>query len=149
VEDADQFGLFQLYNRALPIDARQALAVTFDEWQAVQERRWLARGGRELVACDRGGIRASLQQSHGQFTLLVEPGCDDAAAALHAAAAAHLDGVEQVLALQPVCAGTPAALLQAQGYRPEREYVLLARRTARLLAEPIRSAAGRTVPTRG
>jgi hypothetical protein len=149
-EEADQFALFQLYNRALPIDARQALAVTFEEWQAAQERRWLTRGGRELVAYDGGRIRAWLQVSpHGQLTLLVEPGHEGTAEALHGAAAARLEGVERALALQPVCAGTPSALLRANGYQAEGEYVLLARRTARLLAEPVAHAAGRTVPTRG
>ncbi len=62
-EKADRFALFQLYNRALPIGSRQAIAMTFEEWRAVQERRWLGRGGRELVACEGDKIRAVLQLS--------------------------------------------------------------------------------------
>jgi hypothetical protein len=150
VEEADQFALFQLYNRALPIDTRQALAVTFEEWQAVQERRWLARGCHELVAYEDGQLRASVQAAtSGQLSLLVEPGRELAGASLLASVHARLDEARPVLALQPMCAGTPAALLAAHGYRPAEEYVLLARRTAALLAEPVRKAAGRTVPTRG
>jgi hypothetical protein len=149
-EEADQFALFQLYNRALPIAARQALAVTFEEWQAVQERRWLARGGHEQVAYEGGRLRAMLQVSPGgQLTLLVEPGFEDGAERLYAAAAEHLTGASRVIALQPMCAGTPGSLLSARGYRPADEYVLLARRTTRLLTEAVRSTAGRTVPTRG
>jgi hypothetical protein len=150
VEEADQFALFQLYNRALPIDARQALAVTFEEWQAVQERRWLARGCHELVAYEDGHLRAALQAaSSGQLSRLVEPGYEQAAASLLASAHDRLEGTRPVLALQPMCAGTPDALLAARGYRPAEEYLLLARRTAALLADPIRQTAGRTVPTRG
>ena len=118
VEDSDTFALFQLYNRALPIDARQALAVTFEEWRSAQERRWLGRGARELVACEGDRIRGVLQASSGgQFTLLVEPGFEAAGSSLYAAAASQLEGAERLLALQPVCAGTPASMLRAHGYQ--------------------------------
>lgn len=149
LEDSDAFALFQLYNRALPIESRQALAVTFEEWQSAQERRWLGRGGRELVACEGGRIRGTLQSSSGgQFTALVEPGFEVAAAGLYAAAAPHFDEVERLLALQPVCAGTPEATLRAYGYQPGDQFVLLSKRMTRPLMEAI-PAAGRTVPTRG
>lgn len=149
-EKADRFALFQLYNRALPIGSRQAIAMTFEEWRAVQERRWLGRGGRELVACEGDKIRAVLQLSPGgQFTLLVEPGAAASAEALYTASRAYFEDAERVLALQPACAGTPAALLRSHGYQLGDEYVLLARRTTRPVMEAIPHAAGRTVPTRG
>jgi hypothetical protein len=150
VNDADAFALFQLFNRALPIDSRQALAVTFEEWQSAQERRWLGRGGRELVAFEGGRIRAALQvSSGGQFTMLVEPGSEAAAAGLFAAATAHLGRLEHPLALQPECAGTPVATLRSFGYQPGDQFVLLTRRMNRPLMEAIPKTAGRTVPTRG
>ena len=149
-EKSDLFALFQLYNRVLPIGSRQALAMTFEEWQAVQERRWLGRAGREFVACEDGDVRGALRVAPGaQFTLLVAPGFEAGAAALHAAASAYLEGAERVLALQPMCAGTPASLLRARDYRLGGEYMLLARRLMRPVTDAIPSAAGRTVPTRG
>lgn len=150
VEDSDAFALFQLYNRALPIESRQAFAVTFEEWQSVQERRWLGRGGRELVACEGGQVRGTLQASSGgQFTMLIEPGFEAAATGLYAAAATQFEESERLLALQPACAGTPASMLQAYGYQPGDQFVLLSKRMTRPLMEAIPAAAGRTVPTRG
>jgi hypothetical protein len=149
VEEQDAFALFQLYNRALPIDCRQALAVTFEEWQAVQERRWLGRGAHELVAFEDDHARAALSTSgNGQLSLLAEPSADTAAGALLAAAAGHLEGA-RTLALLPQTAATPHALLRASGLAPGEEYVLLAQRTASPLREALPSTAGRTVPTRG
>lgn len=149
-EESDAFSLFQLYNRALPIDARQALAMTFEEWQAAQERRWLGRGHRELVACEGGSVRGVIQASTGgQFTVLVEPGFERAAEVLYAEAATHFERTERLLALQPACAGTPTSMLRAQGYQPGEEFVLLAKRMTRPLLEAVPSTAGRTVPTRG
>jgi hypothetical protein len=150
VDESDAFALFQLYNRALPIDARQALAVTFEEWQAAQERRWLARGSSELVACEGDRVRGVLQASPGgQFSLLVEPGFDAAAAALYQAAASHLESAERLLALQPSCVGTPVSVLRGLGYEPVEEFVLLSKRMVRPLMDAIPATAGRTVPTRG
>jgi hypothetical protein len=149
VQDSDAFSLFQLYSRTLPIDARQALAMTFEEWQAAQERRWIGRGGRELVACQDGKVRGVIQaSSSGQFTVLVEPGFEAAAAGLYTAATAHVDGAAR-LALQPSCNGTPASMLRSHGFEPGDEFLLLSKRMARPLMEVIPNAAGRTVPTRG
>jgi hypothetical protein len=149
VEEQDAFALFQLYNRALPIDCRQALAVTFEEWQAVQERRWLGRGAHELVALEEDHARAALSMSgNGQLSLLAEPDADHAAGALLSAAAAHLEGA-RVLALLSQTPATPHALLRDSGLAPGEEYVLLTQRTASPIREALPSTAGRTVPTRG
>jgi hypothetical protein len=150
-EDEDAFALFQLYNRAWPINARQALAVTFEEWQAVQERRWIGRGGLELVACDGAGrLRGTLQASSaGQFTLLVDPDVGAAGDALYAAALEHFEEAERPLALQPACLGTPTSCLRARGYEPADSYIRLSRRMAIPLLDTMSAVAGRTVPTRG
>lgn len=150
VDESDLHGLFQLYSRALPVQARQALGMTFDEWQAARERRWLGRGAREFVAHEDGRVRAALQASpHGQLTLLVEPGYERHAEGLYAAAIETLEDAERVLALQPACLGSPAPLFRDLGYEPRERYVLLAKRLARPIFEALPSAAGRTVPTRG
>ena len=72
----DALALFQLYNRALPVDGRQALALTLEEWQDIQERRWLGRGSREYVALDGSRVCAALRLAPGgevgQFDLLAD-----------------------------------------------------------------------------
>lgn len=150
VDESDLHGLFQLYSRALPVQARQSLGMTFDEWRAVQERRWLGRGAREFVAVEEGRARAVLHASpHGQLTVLVEPGYERCAEGPYAAVMATIDDAERVLALQPACPGTPAGFLRDLGYEPRERYVLLAKRLVRPIIEAIPSVPGRTVPTRG
>lgn len=149
-EEADAHALFQLHNRALPIGARQAIAMTFEEWEAVDDRRWAGRGSLSYVAVDDGRVRGALRLEGEQFTLLVEPGAEETARALLHVATPHLLHCDRVLALLPDCAATPAGLLRARGFEPGDEYVLLALRTASLVrdAVPVR-AARRVVPTRG
>lgn len=150
IEEADLHALFQLYNRAFPVGARQALGMTIEEWQAVQERRWLGRGAAEFLVSADGRARGALQASvHGQLTVIAEPGHESCSAGLYAAAARTLEDAERVLALEPVCPGTPAAFLRELGFEPQERYVLLTKRLARPIFEAIPSAAGRTVPTRG
>lgn len=142
--EADAYARFQLYSRVLPVDARSALGMTFEEWAAAQERRWAGRGAREYLACEGGQVRGALQVGARQFALLVEPGCDASAEALLCAATARLPG-GCALALLPECAGTPVAALRAHGFEPGEAYTLLALRTA----QPVRARAGRVVATRG
>ncbi len=147
--ERDGLALFQLFNRALPVNARAALALTLEEWEAVQERRWLGRGARELVAEVGGEVRALVRAApRGQLLLLAEPGADAAAQALLAAVAPLFARVKRVTALLPDCASTPGALLEAHGLTPDAEFLLLVQRTARPI--PVRAARQRrVVPTRG
>ena len=152
----DAMALFQLHNRALPVGTRQAVAMTFEEWQVVQDRRWTGRGAREDVAIQDGRVQGTLlvsaaQGDHGgQITLLVEPQADEVARALLRAAAPRLRTCEHVLALLPECASTPVGVLRSLGFEAGEEYLLLAARTAAIArdAMPVRAARA-VVPTRG
>ena len=152
VEDADAFSLFQLYNRVVPMDGRRALAATFEEWQAVQDRRWLGRGAREFVAERDGRICAALALGHGgeraQFSLLAGLDAEESVAALLAEAARHLGNGEHVLALVPDGA-VPTPLFEAHGLRPQAGYVSLVQRTTRPILEALPAAAGQAVPSGG
>lgn len=73
-EDADLMGRFQLYCRAMPGAAREAMAMTVEEWQATQEARWLDRSGETLVAERQGRIVGAVRIARtGQFSLSVDP----------------------------------------------------------------------------
>lgn len=152
--DGDAFALFQLTNRALPFDARQALAMTLDEWEGVQDRRWLARNAREWVAEEGGRITASLRLSLtnevAQFDLMAAGESLRGAEALLATAAAQIHDREQVLALVPRAVAPLERLLRDHGLEPRADYALVSKRTAKpvLAQEPARARRG-VVVSRG
>lgn len=133
--DGDGFALFQLYNRALPFEARQALAITLEEWEGVQDRRWLARNAREWVAEEDGRITASLRLSLtnkvAQFDLLAAGDSLRGAAALLATAATQISDREQVFALVPRAIAPLEGLLRDHGLEPRADYALVSRRPAK------------------
>src|SRR6185295_13180725 len=55
---SDDYPGFRLYSAAVPEIQRRVEAVTFGEWHAAQERRWLKNGGVELVQHRDGRISA-------------------------------------------------------------------------------------------
>jgi hypothetical protein len=151
VSAADAFLEFQVYSRTLPADARRVLGMTFDEWSAVQERRWAGRGGRDYLAFEGDQPRGSLRAGSGQFAMLADPEGEEAAEALLRTAEAHLEGADQVFALLPECAA-PVEALREHGFEPHSAYVLLALRTTAPVRDEAREtvrARGSVVPTRG
>ena len=72
---SDTHARFQLYSRAYPVTAREALAMTQDEWLGVEDTRWVDRGAPpSLVEEVDGQVRACLRaSSRGQFALLADP----------------------------------------------------------------------------
>jgi hypothetical protein len=157
--DSDEFGRFQLFNRALPIDARQAIAMTVEEWRATRERRWLGRGSSEWVALaeDRvvGVLRLNPSGEVAQLDLMFDPNADGARGALLEAAARVLAGANgasearEVLAVVPASTPAMGAALGERGFRREAEYALLCYRTQRVATERRAVPAGMAVPTGG
>ena len=118
----------------MPIDGRQALAVTLEQWQAVRDRRWLGRGSFELVALDGDRAVASLLATTRDGVALLDLLADaDGAAGLALLldrAAGALAGAERVIALAPAAAGPLERLLRERGLEPGAQYIQLCRRTA-------------------
>lgn len=141
----DAFALFQLYHRALPIDCRQALAPTLEEWRATQERRWLGRGGHECVASEgeriSARLRLTLSGGVGQLDLLTDHAGAGAGAALLDVAEDLFACSEQALALVPTSAAPVERLLRERGLEPRAEYALLSKRTAQAVPERARAPA--------
>ncbi|MEZ4501861.1 MAG: hypothetical protein R3C39_04510 [Dehalococcoidia bacterium] len=155
--EADDLGRFQLFNRTLPLEARQAVAATLEEWRRTRERRWLGRGSSEWVALHEGGVVGALALSPGEPSQLeVEIEVDGQSAAsvggaLLNVAAQSLEGRDAERgALAVVGAMSPAtSLLEARGFELDAEYVLLCHRTTRQAVERRRVPAGMAVPTSG
>ncbi len=154
-EERDDMARFHLFNQMLPLDAREAMALTLEEWLATRERRWLQRGGLEWVAVadDRvvGALQLSSSRSSPQLDIVVSGGRDDAADALLEQAAQVLGerrGTRLVLAVASSGGGAERALGQ-RGLERRDEFGLLCLRLARPVRAAQRASAGLVVPTRG
>ena len=78
-EETDLTSRFHLYCRAMPVTAREAMAMTVEEWQATQDSRWLDRSGETLLAERNGRIAAAMRVArNGQFSLAVDPDAPEA-----------------------------------------------------------------------
>lgn len=139
---ADAHAIFQVYSRTWPVAARQALAMTLDEWTAVQEQHWLERGA--TFVAEQGGHLCGFAQTSrtGQFTLTVTPGAPAAADALLAAVATRLADAERHVSLVAACGSEEAAALRRAGLGPERSFALLCKRIARPVREEAYARAG-------
>ena len=150
--DGDAFELFQLFNRALPFNARQAMAITLAEWEGVQDRRWLTRNAREWVAEEHGRITASLRLSLtnelAQFDLMADGESLRGAQALLATAATQISDREQVLTLAPRAIAPLESLLRDHGLTPQGDYTLVSKRTAQPVVATVQ-AHRRVVVSRG
>ncbi len=131
---ADAHDLYRLHGRALPVEARRAIAMTLDEWLATREVRWLGRRRVSLLAAAEdgspaGAARIALAGGRARLEIVAAPEDGGAARALLAAAAPLCAGARDVLALAPEGVGGEA--LRAAGFAPDEGYALLARRLPR------------------
>jgi hypothetical protein len=133
---ADAFGIYQLYNAVTPANVRAIEGATFREWQAAREP-W---GGNpsDLVLEEEGIITGWLRLLPGnesRFSLLIHPQRRDAEAFLETALA-RLKGSRPVLCLAPSRGDSLSRLLRRLAFFPVEDYVVMAKRTARLAEEP-------------
>jgi hypothetical protein len=145
--DADSYARFQIYSRTLPVTAREALAMTVDEWRAVQDFRWVERGG--VVLCaerDSRVVAVSRASRAGQFTLAVEAGAEAAGAALLRAVATHQASAEDHFALVTTGSGAED-VLRAAAFAPGAEYAVFCLRISQPVREESFARAG--VPITG
>ena len=159
VEVADMSDLFRLYNRAVPVAARQALAMTMEEWCALEERRWIGRRGERWLAEVEGRVVALLyingQGSSGQLELLCDPSvyvAGDGAindrevpgrvggAALLAYAADATTRCDRVVSLVPKASSVVEDLLRDHGLAPSGDLQRFALRTRQRVVDPARQS---------
>ena len=138
---ADSYPLFRLYTACTPEPVRRHEAVTFAEWQAGMERRWL-RNSVHLVSERNGAIEAQVRASRLAqgvlFDLMLCPNTAADASGMMAAALRSLDGGTQgpMLALVPATSEGLARRLEDAGFRVVGAYTSLVHRTARPFALP-------------
>ncbi len=137
---SDNYPLFRLYCQATPEPTRRLEAVTFAEWHAAQERRWL-KNGLQLILERDGQLQASVRAARLPQGLLLDlmlssDVTPDAAGIVNTACAASESGSANVLVLVPEAAEGVARRLVEAGFTPQQTFVSLLRRTARPLALP-------------
>lgn len=145
-EKEDLHGVFQLYNRAVPANVRAIEGATFREWQAALEP-W---GGRpqEYVLEEDGAITAWLRVLPGPAARIavVKSSRTVPAEELVRAGLSRLPPYESVLCLTAEYETDMAAALEDLGFKAEGEYVVMAKRLARVARELVPERAGTAVP---
>ncbi|MGE3857878.1 MAG: hypothetical protein AB7G21_13055 [Dehalococcoidia bacterium] len=141
----DAFASFQVYCRSLPVAARQAMAMTVDEWNATRDRHWQERSDGALLVEAQGRVvgTARTARGSGQFTLVVEPEADVATDVLLAAIARRLGEAERHMALVAASGVTEDAALRRAGLDCEpTAYALFCKRLMHPVREETYARAG-------
>lgn len=141
-EDADRYPRFQLYSRAYPVTAREALAMTLEEWEALEDHRWVDRGAPPtLVEESEGRIRACLRaSSRSQFELMSDPEAPGAGTALLQELRRRRPEAEDAYGL--VVSGSAAEeSARRAGLQPAGTYALFCLRVSQPIREEVREGA--------
>jgi hypothetical protein len=140
---SDDYPGFRLYSASVPEIQRRLEAVTFGEWHAAQERRWLKHGGVELVQHRDGRLSAWASAARLPWGRLVCLTADQDAAreadVIVAAAASRVDNGVPLHVLVSHDDETVARRLEEAGFAARREFVDMVRRTTVLKALPVRA----------
>ena len=139
---ADSYPLFRLYTASTPESVRRHEAVTYAEWQAGMEKRWL-RNGVQMVQEQEGRltglVRASRLAQGVLCDLTLSPDAVPDAVGLMAAASRAIDGggdAGPLLALVPSQDEGVARRLEDAGFHVAGEFISLVHRTTRPLSLP-------------
>lgn len=148
----DAFALYRLYNAAVPEPVRRIEAPTFQQWQAIAERRTIGRTSQNLVVRRAGDpiahIRSSRERCLAKIDLLVHPSVSAELPALISLACTTAGSQRPLFCLVPTYAETVTTNLERLCFGLEGEYVLLVKRTALPLPalEPIKAHRARPQP---
>lgn len=139
---SDDYPGFRLYTATVPEAQRRVEAVTFGEWHAAQERRWLKHGV-ELVQHREGSLSAWAGAARLPWGRLVCLTADKDAAreaeVIVAAAASRVENGAPLHVLVSQDDETVARRLEEAGFVARREFVDMVRRTTVLKALPARA----------
>ena len=142
---ADDYGLFRLYNASTPAETRFAIGVTFDQWASSRERtRWR---GREFVYEREGQLRGSVKAIQrfrsGQLLIGIHPDDESSLGALVEYGLARLSWVSTVFCVVPDYQVTLQRLLPLRGFEPVSGYVTL----VKSMVTPVRTQKARRAAT--
>ena len=131
----DDYGLFRLYNAAVPPGVRRLAGVTFDQWRDSRERgpgrtrEYVLEGEHGLA----GWLRVGRRGANGWLQAMAAPAAAaqrDATAPLAAFGLDRLAGARQARALVAEYQPDLVSALTDMGFAPGPEYVVCIRTTA-------------------
>ncbi len=136
----DEYGVFRLYNAAVPPVVRRLAGVTFGQWRDSRERgpgrarEYVLEGDRALE----GWLRVGRKGANGWMQAMLAPASMDAAATLAVFGLERLAGARSIVALVAEYQADLRRALGELGLAPGAEYVVC----IRTMASSVRLAAG-------
>ena len=136
----DEYGMFRLYNAAIPPDVRRLAGVTFDQWRdsrergAGREREYVLEGEHGLD----GWLKVGRRGADGWMQAMLAPGSEGAAVALAASGLGRLAGARSVCALVVESQPDWGRALGELGMAAEADFVVC----VRTMASTVRLAGG-------
>lgn len=135
---SDDHALFRLYNAATPVSVRQLCGMTLDHWAASRERpRGRARERVFDADAEVKGIVRTAAPRRGAAILDVELHPDYIALApdIVKSAACDLSRARAIIAIVPEYAPHLSRALEAHGFEPQSDFIVLVKSMARRVAE--------------
>lgn len=131
--------LFRLYNETTPVKIRQLVGMTLDQWKDSRER---SNGRRiERVVEVDGNVRSwlttSVRSGVGRIDVVPHPDYAALTPDLIDYALRSLSNSRSVVALVPDYAPLLGSYLEERGFRPEGEFAVLVKSTARMARQPV------------
>ncbi|HEX5370242.1 MAG TPA: hypothetical protein VFY10_12575 [Dehalococcoidia bacterium] len=137
---ADGYPLFRLYNATTPETTRRYEAVTFAEWQAAQEKRWLRHGDQLVYEADgvlHGIVRCARHSQGLMLDVMLDTATTDCVQGVIEGAVSMLDAArEPILVLVPQSREWLARRLEDMGFEMRGSFTSLIQRTVRPIAVP-------------
>ena len=131
--------LFRLYNETTPVKVRQLVGMTLDQWKDSRERP-IGRRAERVVEVDgsvRSWLATSVRSSVGQIEVALHPDYTALAPDLIDYALHSLGKAKSVVALAPDYVPLLGGYLEERGFRPEGEFAVLVKSTARMARQPL------------
>lgn len=131
--------LFRLYNETTPLKVRQLVGMTLDQWKDSRERS-VGRRTERVVEVDgnvRSWLATSVRSGVGRIDVALHPDYSALAPDVVDFALRSLGNANSVVALVPDYAPPLGQCLEERGFRPEGEFAMLVKSTARMAREPV------------
>lgn len=131
--------LFRLYNETNPVKVRQLVGMTLDQWKDSRERS-IGRRTERVVEVDgslRSWIATSARSGVGMIDVVLHPDYAALAPDVVDFALRSLGNTNSVVALVPDYVPLLGSYLEERGFRPEGEFAVLVKSTARMARQPM------------
>ena len=133
------YALFRLYNETTPVKVRQLVGMTLDQWRDSRELS-VGRRTERVVEVDgnvRGWLTTSARSGVGRMDVALHPDYSALAPDVVDFALRSLGNANSVVALVPDYAPLLGSCLEDLEFRPEAEFALLVKSTARMARQPM------------